>query len=79
MRLPAIPVLLLCTFVSAATMAQSDSPSPPKDFATAKAQHLARLQAELACVQAATTFEAMQACRPHPQGGRMMGPPPDQK
>ena len=80
MRIPAIPVLMMCTLVSAATLAQSDTPpSPPKDFATAKAQRVARLQTELACVQAATSFETMHACSPHPQGGRMMGPPPDQK
>jgi len=81
MRLPVVPVFLLCTLVSAVTTAQTDSSQQPKDFATAKAQHVARLQAELTCVQAATTFEAMRACRPQPPGGRMMMgyPPPDQK
>jgi hypothetical protein len=80
MRLPVVPVFVLCTLVSAVTSAQTDPSQQPKDFATAKAQHVARLQAELACVQAATTFEAMRACRPQPPGGRMMmGSPPDQK
>lgn len=56
--------------------AQSDSAgAPPQDFATAKAQHIARLQKELECVQAATTLEAMHACRPQPPGGRRGGPP----
>jgi hypothetical protein len=80
MRFPVVPVFVLCSLVSAVTTAQTEPPQQPKDFATAKAQNVARLQTELACVQAATTFEAMRACRPQPPGGRMMmGSPPDQK
>jgi hypothetical protein len=80
MRLPV--VLVLCSLVGAVASAQTDSqsqpPAQPKDFASAKAQHLARLQTELACVQAATTFDAMRTCMPRPPGGHM-GPPPDQQ
>jgi hypothetical protein len=80
MRVPVVPVFVLSILVSAVTTAQTDPSQQPRDFATAKAQPVARLQAELACVQAATTFEAMRACRPQPPGGRMMmGTPPDQK
>ncbi len=80
MRVPVVPVFVLSILVSAVTTAQTDPSQQPRDFATGKAQHVARLQAELACVQAATTFEAMRACRPQPPGGRMMmGTPPDQK
>jgi hypothetical protein len=81
MRLPVVPVLVMCTLVSAVTTAQTDSPpQQTKDFATAKAERVTRLQTELACVQASTSFETMRACMPHPPGGRMMmGSPPDQK
>ncbi len=58
-------------------------PEPPatENFTDMKARHLARLKEELACVEAATTMEAMRACRPQPPGGRGPGghggPPPD--
>jgi hypothetical protein len=73
--------LLLTTTYVAASSAQTDSQSsqpPTQDFATAKAQMEARLQQQLACVQAATTLDALHACMPRPPGGRM-GPPPSQR
>ena len=59
-------------------LAQTDSSAPPQqDFATFKANMLARLEKETACVQAATDFDAMHACMPHPPGGVHQGPPPE--
>jgi hypothetical protein len=71
------PLLLGLAFISV-SLAQSDS-SPPAapDFATVKANHLARLEKEIACVQAATSFDTMRACMPPPPGGHR-GPPPPQ-
>jgi hypothetical protein len=71
------PLLLGLSFLSVG-FAQSESSSPPtQDFATVKANHLARLAKELACVQAATSFETMHECMPPPPGGHR-GPPPPQ-
>ena len=80
MKFRSIAVLLAgSTFVSIG-LAQTDS-SPPsaQDFATFKANMLARLEKETACVQAATSFDAMHACMPQPPGGAHRGPPPSEK
>lgn len=65
--------------LGAAAASAQTAGDPPTDFNTAKAQVTARLQQELACVQAATTFEMLHACRPHPPGGHPPGPPPQDK
>ena len=79
MRHHLLALSLLSSAIVAVASAQSTSgnPSdqPPHDFATAKAQHFARLEKELACIQAAATPEAMHACMPQHPGGHM-GPPP---
>jgi hypothetical protein len=77
---PTLAALLLSSSALVSVcLAQSNSSPPPEptaqDFAAAKAQHIARLQEELACVQAATTVQAMHACMPQHPGGHM-GPPP---
>jgi hypothetical protein len=65
-------VVVMC---SATGFAQNGpDPGAPQDFATVKARMTARLQEELACVQAATTLEALRACRPQRPEGRG-GPP----
>jgi hypothetical protein len=64
-----------CCLLTAVSRADAPAEPTAQDFATAKAQHVARLQQELACVQAATTEAALQACRPPHPGGHM-GPPP---
>jgi hypothetical protein len=71
-----IRAALVLGFCAGAAVAQSTADQPPRDFATAKAQITARLQKELACVEAATSQEALHACRPHPPGGHPPGPPP---
>ena len=77
MKFRTISVLLLGTTFLSVGLAQTDSSPPPsQDFATVKANLLARLEKEVACVQAATSFEAMHACRPPPPGGAHHGPPP---
>jgi hypothetical protein len=39
-----------------------------------------RLQQELTCVEAATSFDMLHDCRPHPPGGgHPPGPPPQDK
>jgi len=73
--------LLLCSLtVSAALSAAAhgaDTPPAQQSFDEVKARHLARLQKEITCVEAATNFEEMHACMPPPPGGHMgMGPPP---
>ena len=71
---------LLLGLCASAALAQSSGDQPPKDFATAKSQITARLQQELACIEAATSFEALHACRPRPPGGgHPPGPPPQDK
>jgi hypothetical protein len=73
------PAIVFCALLGAMAIAESDAQSPPseanQDFATVKAEHLKRLQAEVACVEAATDFESMHACMPRPPGGHW-GPPP---
>lgn len=64
--IPAISFLLI---------AGAGAQQTAEDFATVKAAQIERLQKELTCVQAATSFEAMRECRPHPPAGHM-GPPP---
>ncbi len=64
-------MVIMC---SATGVAQNADPGAPQDFATVKARMTARLQEELACVQAATTLEALRACRPQRPEGRG-GPP----
>jgi hypothetical protein len=61
-------MVIMC---SATAVAQDAAePGAPPDFATVKARMTARLQEELACVQAATTLEALRACRPQRPEGR---------
>jgi hypothetical protein len=68
--------LLMVTMCSATGVAQNASDAgAPQDFATVKARMTARLQEELACVQAATTMEALRACRPQRPEGRGAPPP----
>lgn len=67
--------ILLGTAAVSVTTAQSES---TEDFATVKAHHIARLQQELSCVEAATSFNALRACRPAPPQGHG-GPPPESK
>jgi hypothetical protein len=71
--------LLLCSLVASAaysaTALSADAP-PAQNFDEAKAHHLARLQKEIACVQAATNIEQMRACMP-PPGGHRGAPPPN--
>lgn len=63
-----------------AVYAQTDTSTPPaQDFATVKARHLAHLEQELTCVQAATNFETLHACMPQPPGGHRGPPPPDKQ
>jgi hypothetical protein len=71
------PTLLLVGLCASASFAQTTD-APPKDFATMKAQITARLQKELACVEAATSQDELFACRPHPPG-HPPGPPPQDK
>jgi hypothetical protein len=81
MRQRIFSILLIGASWSTVSSAQtgSEPPSPSsQNFAEAKAQHIARLEQALACVQAATSFETMRACMPPPQGGHM-GPPPSQQ
>lgn len=66
---------LMVIMCSATGVAQNATdPGASQDFATVKARMTARLQEELACVQAATTLEALRACRPQRPEGRG-GPP----
>jgi hypothetical protein len=71
--------LLLSSLAASAVLSMSalgaDTPPTPPTFDDAKAHHLARLQKEITCVEAAANFEEMHACMPPPPGGRM-GPPP---
>jgi hypothetical protein len=66
--------LALVLMAFAGTTAGQSGQAPPESFAVAKAQQLERLRAEEACVEAATSFEALQACRPRPPGNPP-GPP----
>jgi len=69
----------LVALASAQTSSESTPPPPPsQNFAEAKAQHIARLEKELTCIQAATSFDMMRACMPLPPGGHF-GPPPGQQ
>lgn len=71
--------LLLAGLCASSGFAQT-ADTAPKDFSTMKAQITTRLQTELACVEAATTQEALMACRPHPPGGgHPPGPPPQDR
>ncbi|HEY2681981.1 MAG TPA: hypothetical protein VGI93_00580 [Steroidobacteraceae bacterium] len=67
--------LTLLIAVGGAALAQSSDGT--EDFATVKSQIVARLNKELACVEAATTMEELHACRPKPPGGHPPGPPPN--
>ena len=69
---------LISSACLASTAGADSAPTSPPSFAEVKAQVLERLQKELTCVEAATTFEDMHACRPPPPGGHM-GPPPGQQ
>jgi hypothetical protein len=71
-------VAAIATLCSITANAQSTPPSMPatEDFASAKTHQLARLEKELACVQAATSLDELRACRPAPPHGGMGGPPP---
>jgi hypothetical protein len=72
--------VLIGTVLVAIASAQTSSdstPPPAQSFAEAKAQHVARLEKELACIEAATGFDMMRACAPPPPGGHF-GPPPRQ-
>jgi hypothetical protein len=64
---------------AAISAGQSSNGAPPSEttqnFIDTKAQHLATLQKEIACVEVATSFETMHACSPRPPGAPM-GPPP---
>lgn len=71
-RLLAFAIAAMAVMTASAGLAQDQ---PESDFATAKAHHLARLQQELACVQAAASFDAMHKCSPPPPGDHR-GPPP---
>ena len=73
----------LLTLSTIFAFADAPPPPPPQDFATAKQEAMQRLSAELACVQAAKTFPALQQCRPRPPAGpdgrpqnQPPGPPP---
>lgn len=63
--------VLIVLLASSTVLAAENTPSKEKpDFATMKQQVMKRLNAELACVQAATNENAMLACKPRPpQGG----------
>jgi hypothetical protein len=83
MRNRLVALLWLGTSYLSICAAQTAPPSSAPErssqtFAEAKAQHLARLQQEVGCVEAATSFETMHACMPPPPSGRM-GPPPSQQ
>jgi hypothetical protein len=72
--------LLFCSLLASATLSAlsygaDTSPTAPS-FEEEKAKHVARLQKELTCIQAATSFDEMHACRPPPPGGHMGPPPP---
>jgi hypothetical protein len=57
--------------------ADSSASQTAPTFADMKAHRLARLQQEFACVEAATSMEALHACAPPPPpDGRPTGPPP---
>ena len=73
-----VVIAAIATLCSIAANAQSTPPSMPaaEDFATAKAHQLARLEKEVACVQAAASLDELRACRPAPPHGGMGGPPP---
>jgi hypothetical protein len=77
-RLLALTLVTSAFVTVASAEIESQSQPPTQDFATAKSQHVARLQQELTCVEAATTFDALRACMPKPPGGHM-GPPPGQQ
>jgi hypothetical protein len=63
--------VLIVLLASSTVLAAENIPSKEKpDFATMKQQVMKRLNAELACVQAATNENAMLDCKPRPpQGG----------
>lgn len=68
-------VAAIATLCSITANAQTTAPAA-EDFATAKTHQLARLEKELACVQAATSLDELRACRPAPPHGGPGGPPP---
>lgn len=67
--------LALTLLAAAGSVAVAQTTDGGEDFATVKSQIVARLNKELACVQAATTMEELHACRPKPPG-HPPGPPP---
>jgi hypothetical protein len=66
--------LAACAALSSVAIS-ADTP-PAQSFDEVKAHHLAHLQKEITCVEAAATFEEMHACMPPPPGGHMGPPPP---
>jgi hypothetical protein len=80
MKFRAISMLLASSAFLSIGFAQTDTSSPPaQDFATVKANILARLEKETMCVQAATNFDTVHACMPPPPGGMHHGPPPPEQ
>ncbi|MCB5205848.1 hypothetical protein [Methylovorus mays] len=78
-------ILITIALLSSASLASADAPPPPppQDFAAARQAAIQRLNAELACVQAAKTPQALQQCHPRPPAGpegrpqnAPPGPPP---
>ena len=70
-------VAAIATLWSIAANAQTPPSMPAaEDFASARTHQIARLEKELACVQAATSLDELRACRPAPPHGGMGGPPP---
>lgn len=78
-----IHLFSILTLLLSAPLALADAPPPPppQDFAAARQDAIQRLNAELACVQAAKTPQALQQCRPRPPAGldgRSQNAPPGQ-
>jgi hypothetical protein len=77
------PIAIALLLSASLASADAPPPPPPQDFAAAKQEAIQRLNAELACVQAAKTPQALQQCRPRPPAGpdgrsqnAPPGPPP---
>ncbi len=76
-KLKVISVLWLALFSAGALAEQGKPPGEKPDFATMKLDIIKRLNAELACVHAATNDEALRACKPKPHKGGHPPPPRD--
>ncbi len=74
---PRLALTLMLVSITSIGVSSAQSEPPTEDFATAKAHRIARLQQELTCIEASTSFETMRACMPPPGGRR--GPPPAEK